>query len=217
MKKYEFTGATIEYKGHTLRQIRAIRNFGSITEGTVGGWIEKEENLSHDGTCWVDHAAVVYETARVADDAIVKENAEVHGNAFVCDSARVYGLAEVYGDAFIADHARVHESARVFENAVIEKCCNVLGSAYIRGNVAITDSCTIRSKITLFRDFIALTVWWCDNMLVWTRRDNMWSTDGFFGEAKDLLAKFGTTPEERREVEATIKYTESLLAGDEEE
>ena len=42
-KKYEFTGKTKNYKGRLLHRIRRI------SDGLVGGWIEKEENLSHEG------------------------------------------------------------------------------------------------------------------------------------------------------------------------
>ena len=42
-RKYEFTGET----KNGLRQIRRISN------GVVGGWIEKESNLSHENDAWV--------------------------------------------------------------------------------------------------------------------------------------------------------------------
>lgn len=211
MKKYEFTGATMEYKGHTLRQIRAVRDFGSIEKGTDGGWLEKEENLSHDGNCWVYPYASVYENAFVTNHAIIRDNAEVHGDATICDEAQIGGIAEVCGDAYIAGYTKVCESARI-NGASMEGCTRVLGSAYIR-DVTIPSDCTIRSKITSDKDFLVLNTWWTGHdALVWTRVDNMWSAFDFFGEAKDLLAKCGTSPEKRREIEATIKYVESLLA-----
>ena len=64
-KKYEFTGDTQKACGCTLRQIRALRSFGSVTAGDLGGWIEKEENLSHEGACWVGDSAQVRGLARV--------------------------------------------------------------------------------------------------------------------------------------------------------
>ena len=51
MKKYEFTGETKvidDWRGTvTLHRIRAVVEFGLIKVGDIGGWIEKEENLSH--------------------------------------------------------------------------------------------------------------------------------------------------------------------------
>lgn len=57
MKKYEFTGETkqvnLEGKTTILHRIRATKNFGIIKTGDLGGWIEKEENLSHENNARV--------------------------------------------------------------------------------------------------------------------------------------------------------------------
>ena len=52
-KKYELTDETIDVDGHILHRIKAIRDFGDVNVGELGGFIEKEENLSHNGKCWV--------------------------------------------------------------------------------------------------------------------------------------------------------------------
>ena len=74
-KKYEFTGETKVICGRTLNRIRALVSFVDVSSGDLGGWIEKESNLSLEGNAWV------------------YGNAEVYGNA------KVYGDAEVCGDA----------------------------------------------------------------------------------------------------------------------
>lgn len=43
--KYEFTDKTMNYDGYILHEIRRL------FDGEVGGWIEKEENLSQEGEC----------------------------------------------------------------------------------------------------------------------------------------------------------------------
>lgn len=57
MKKYEFTGETktVNTLLRTIiyHRIRAKVAFGIVEAGEVGGWIEKEENLSDDGDAWV--------------------------------------------------------------------------------------------------------------------------------------------------------------------
>ena len=83
MKKYEFTGETKSIGTLILRRIRRI------SDGDLGGWIEQEENLSHDGNCWV------------AGDARIFENAQVSGNARVSGDAQVSGWAEVFGDTWV--------------------------------------------------------------------------------------------------------------------
>lgn len=70
-KKYELTSETKIVVNKTLHRIRALRSFADVKTGDLGGWIESEKNLSHDGNCWV------YDNARVSDDA------RVFGNALV--------------------------------------------------------------------------------------------------------------------------------------
>jgi len=62
-KKYEFTGKTKNHFGTTLKQIRLLVDSAALglTAGTVGGWIEKEDNLSQ-----VSGNARVYGDARVS-------------------------------------------------------------------------------------------------------------------------------------------------------
>ena len=66
--KYEFTGETKVVLGITLRQIRAliaIPLFG-VSVGDVGGWIEKEENLSQaSDSAWISGDAWIYGDARI--------------------------------------------------------------------------------------------------------------------------------------------------------
>ena len=90
-RKYEFTGETKNWIGRKLHRIRAVRDFGDVKAGDLGGWIEKERNLSHDGDAWV------YGNARVYGNAEVYGNARVYGNAEVYGNAKVSGNAEVYG------------------------------------------------------------------------------------------------------------------------
>ena len=103
-KKYELTNETMEYNGIVLHRIKT---------GNIGGWVEKEDNLSQEYDCWIYNNAKVYNNARVCDSAIIGNNAEVWGNAIVC------GNAIVYSDAIVCDYARVYDNAIVFGNARI--------------------------------------------------------------------------------------------------
>ena len=82
MKKYEFTGETKTVNSLlrtiTYRRIRAKVAFGMVEAGEVGGWIEKEENLSDDGDAWV------------SGNAKVSGNAEVSGNAKVLKTTNIF-------------------------------------------------------------------------------------------------------------------------------
>lgn len=67
MKKFEFTGETRVWCGHTLRRIRALVDIPThcVKKGDLGGWIEKNKNLSHDGNAWVSGNAVVCDAERI--------------------------------------------------------------------------------------------------------------------------------------------------------
>ena len=108
MKKYELTEETVTVYGKTLYRIRAVRDFGSVKTGEFGGYIEKEENLSHFDNAWVCGDAWVFGNARVYDDAWV------FGNARVCGDAKVYGNARVYDDAWFSGNAEVFNTRHFF-------------------------------------------------------------------------------------------------------
>ena len=118
-EKYCFVGNTRMYAGHKLHRIRAIKDFGSVKAGTLGGWIESEINLSHDNDAWVADQAIVYENAVVSDFAVVGGRAVVHDNAKVHDNAEVCDDACISEDADIGCDARIIGEADITDNAVI--------------------------------------------------------------------------------------------------
>lgn len=104
MKKYELTDETIEVYGTALHRIKALKDFGNVKKGELGGYVESERNLSQEGNCWV------------------YGNAEVYGNAWVCGNAEVFGNAKVYSNAEVCGNAKVYSNAKVCGNA--EVCGN---------------------------------------------------------------------------------------------
>jgi len=143
-KKYEFTGETNkELFGTTLHRIKRI------SDGLIGGWIEKEDNLSHEGDCFVFGDAKVYGDAKVSDNAKVSNNAKVRNyarvsgdakvfdNARVSDSAEVYGSAKVYGRALVCRKALVCENVQVFDDAKIHGNAEILGDAWVYGDAEV--------------------------------------------------------------------------------
>ena len=119
MKKYELTTNTKMCFGRKLYQIKALKDFGDVKAGDLGGYIEKEENLSQDGIAWVFGNAYVYGNARVYDDAYVFGDAKVFGNACVYDNAEVFDNAQVFGDAKVFGNTCVFDYACVYGNACV--------------------------------------------------------------------------------------------------
>ncbi len=130
MRKYEFTGDTCEYLGKILHRIVRLR------DGQMGGWIETEINLSHEGDCWIYDEAKVYGNARIYGEAQVSSNASVADDAQVFGDARVTGRAAVSGDA------------KIYENAVVSGDTYVSGKAKIFGSARVSGYCTSVGGLT---------------------------------------------------------------------
>jgi hypothetical protein len=87
---------------HTLFRVKAVRDFGCVKRGDRGGYIEREANLSHDGTAWVGGGAQAYGNALVCDDAIVNGYAKISGNARICGNAAIGEYERVGGNTVLS-------------------------------------------------------------------------------------------------------------------
>lgn len=150
MNKYELTTETLRCGKSTLHRIKALKDFGSIKAGELGGWIESEENLSQDGNAWVRDNAKVYEYAKVYGEAVICDNARIRGNARVFDNAMVCDKANVFGNAWVHNEAKVRDRAGVF------------GNAWVYGNAELLDDATVFSNAEIFGNAKL-----CDNALVY--------------------------------------------------
>lgn len=172
-KKYKLTEETIMVKGSILHRIEALKDFSDVKKGDKGGYIEKEENLSQSGDCWVYHDAVV------CGDAVVYCDAKVYGTAMVYDNAIIYGYAKVYGKA------------------------EVFGNAEICGNAEIASN----------SDYIVFKNWWSSGRyFTWTKSNNMWKADCFYGTSNELIEKaYRDSEKSGKEYEKIVKYVESIF------
>lgn len=181
-KKYEFTGETKEFDIHTLRRIRALVDIENVVKkGELGGWIESEKNLSHEGNCWVGEGchvcgkAKVYENARVMGKSFVLLGSKVFGDAYVgtcsyvANDSKVYGSAsvtggsvvinrvEVYGNATIAGGAVVSDGAKVFGTAMVDHGANVSCKAVLSNIAKVSgDAIIVDGNIDSRSDFICV-------------------------------------------------------------
>ena len=174
-KKYKITTQSIEWGDKKLFRIQALKSFGSVKAGDLGGYIESENNLSQDGDSWVYNTAKVYDKAIVWGNVEIHDNAEVfedswvYGNAWVCGNSKVFGSAGVYGDVWIynnaeiCDNVRVHNNARVFGNAIIRDNTNVYGYAEIGGNAEVHDDADYICVKGLGSSFRDTTFFKCKN------------------------------------------------------
>ena len=139
MNKYKILeGQYIEVCGKKLYRIQALKDFKGVKSGDIGGYIEKESNLSQSGNAWVSGNARVYGDARVSDDALVSDNAWVSDDALVSGNAWVYGDARVSGNALVSGNAWVSGNARVYGDARVSDDALVSGNAWVSGNAKVS-------------------------------------------------------------------------------
>ena len=136
-RKYELTSETIKVYGHILYRIKSLQRFSDVKVGDLGGYIESEENLSHDGNCWVGAHAQVYENARIYDRAIVYGHAQVFGNALVSGAADVYGCAMVFGNARVGGNSWVYDYAQVYGHAHVFGYICIYENAHVNGDACV--------------------------------------------------------------------------------
>lgn len=163
MNKYEIVKTeSIEHNGRTLYRIRALREFLVtatnrrilVKAGDLGGYIEKEENLSQEGECWIADEAKVYDNAEVKGSSLVYGYAEVFENAVICnafvyDNAKVFGnvivcaLSQIFGNAkvscFLVHRGNISGNAEVYDKA------KILGG-FVSGDAKVYDNAIIHNS-----------------------------------------------------------------------
>ena len=238
MKKYELTDETKLYNGRTLHRIVALRDFGDVKKGDKGGWIEKEENLSHKGNCWVNYEAKVLDDAKVLDNAWLSHRAELydrvclHNDAVVGDHALLSGNACVFSFAKVYGNAMVHD-AKLSGDVAINGNVAVCGNVIIRGSVTVFDKVKIinndvssddmiigglacfcgDAKISNNKDYIVFKNWWSSGRyFTWTRSNNMWSVGCFYGTGEELIEKAYEDSEDKgKHYEEIVEYVNKCV------
>ena len=157
MKKFEFTGESyeqempvgVEAREHvTVYQIRALVDIPAhnVKKGDLGGWIEKEENLSHEGNCWLGNG-VISGSSTVKGDILVGNHEEearschIRGNSHINGSGLLSGV--FVDNSIINGHIVSYDTCFDF--------------SYLEGNIkafeGLLKQCHIKSngeKIVLF-------------------------------------------------------------------
>lgn len=202
MKKYKLTKEPREVGGCVLHRIMALRDFGNVKRGDLGGFVEKETNLSQEGNCWIYDEAAVYNSAEVRDDATVRNFADIS------DGAMVSGNAKVHSHAKIWDNARIFDSAVVLDYATVCGCAKVSKNIVVYGNAVIKGNAVIES----ISDYIVFKNWWSSGRyFTWTRSNDKWSVGCFYGTGEELIKRaYADSREKGHEYERVVKYVESI-------
>ena len=124
-KKYEITEIT-HPKYPWLHRIRARCQVNEqVGPGALGGYVQTEDNLSQDGTCWIYDQAICCEEAVVEDDGRMFDGAVARGRALISGDARMFERAVAEGNSSFFS-GELKEDARLSGNAVVNRSDNGL-------------------------------------------------------------------------------------------
>lgn len=98
--KYKLTENSIEFNNKTLFQIQALKDFGDVKAGDLGGYIEKELNLSQGDYCWL------------FGNLWASNDCKIYNNGKVYDCIKVYD----YNNHQNYDYVKVYDNAKVSGN-----------------------------------------------------------------------------------------------------
>lgn len=153
-------------KVHTLYRIQAIRDIpGIVKAGEKGGYIEHEDNLSHDGNCWLKYG-YVYNGSKI------ENNAQVMDDVFLNDTV-VAGNATVEEDTIldrclITDHSIVKGFSQVTDTET-------------RNNAQISDSrisrCSLRDNVVVTQSWLKDTKMRGNTRAIDTEAENAYIID----------------------------------------
>lgn len=159
-KKYEVLRENTKEAedGTLLYQIRLLKDAGFFPEGTLGGYIESEENLSQEGLCWVDNGSVVYGKAKVVEAALVLGNSVVAG--------RFSDFPNLGGPTIVGGTASVQDSV-ICCGAQVNHDANVQGAKIGKGGVILSeeDYLVIGGVDTAYRKSSDVCVWAGENIM----------------------------------------------------
>lgn len=137
---------TTFYNGALLYRIQSVVETDFLDEGDFGGYIESEENLSHDGECWVDSKAMVLGMSRITENAYVTgksviDDAYLSGDCIVSNSD--LQVSTVAGTARVSDSV-MRRSSAIDDSKVIDA---YLVETDLSDRSSVKDARVTRSKL----------------------------------------------------------------------
>lgn len=104
LKNFSFTAQI----GGSLRTVE-------VRKGDLGGYVGSEENLSHEGNCWIFQSGQVWGNAKISENALIYgsaqvwRNSEIRGNSMIFDEAKVVS-GKTWGNVRICSKVRLDGS-----------------------------------------------------------------------------------------------------------
>ena len=137
-KKYELIETpfnTLYYNDGNSFQIRALKDFGDVKKGDLGGYINNESCLSHDGDCWV------YQKAYVGNGCFVSDNSKVCNGAIIVGNVKIHGDSLIDGRVIISGYNMEIDCTKIFQ--IYDDY-----SVHISGNYLKLENCVILESLS---------------------------------------------------------------------
>jgi len=142
MKKYEILkDQSIVIHGKILYRIRALRDFGNVKKGDIGGYVQGEHNLSHDGECWV------YNNAKMFDNSRVLDNAKMFNYSKMFDIAEMRNYSKMYNFSEMHDNAKMYNFSVMFDNAEMHDNTEMYDFSKASGNVKLISNAKLYARV----------------------------------------------------------------------
>lgn len=223
-----------------LYRIQALKTFTKpggynpvVHVGELGGYVESEDNLSHEGNCWLFDKARVKDGGKVLDDAIVYDKCLVSKNSIIRGGSVVGGHCFVTNQSVIIDsklegnvivngHSTIHSGAYLYGEIGVDQS-DIGGSVNLIGRISVKKS-RITAPLELSGDYelnfdvsdphsvIGYNVGMPGGRLftikniVASKVEDKWSTGDFVGTGEELIDFVSDSDDKQR-----VEYVRSIV------
>lgn len=144
-KKYEMLqDDTIIIEKTTLYRIRALKDFGNIKKGQLGGYIEKENNLSYEkNDCsWIETEVIIKDNVKVSLNSYIVGFCVVSGNAII-ENTIIEGNASVKDFSYLKDCKLKGYKITICDNTYLK---NVIVESISKRDIIFKDSVIFKNE-----------------------------------------------------------------------
>ena len=115
----------------TVYRIQAIKDFGDVKKGDLGGFVSDEYCISPYGNCWVYDDSIVVASS-IADNVEVRKNSMVV-SSFLTDNVIIEG-SKIFNKSVVTDGTKIGGKMTI-KHSVISGNSRISGEKVIEGEV----------------------------------------------------------------------------------
>lgn len=123
-------------RGTPVYRIRALQPIPahSVSAGDIGGFLEGDHNLSHEGSSWIADDAMAVGRSRVEGDAILRHSSIASDHSIISGQAQINHLSRASGHAIIRGNAQLSDLAHATGSVILDGPVILARGAAVSGN-----------------------------------------------------------------------------------